>query len=132
VPARAVGATSFSARTASSMVSSAWPVKEAPIMLPVGIPLVWLSRWRTVIEEAAPGTRRASTSNQGRYVWTGASRLNDLLAVHDAERDAGNVHRLHLRGDIGVDHLKVDGLGVGPAAEIVALMRRRRRKQKDA
>src|SRR2546423_5946864 len=57
------------------MVSSACPVKEAPIMLPVGIPLVWLSRWRTVIDEAAPGTRCASTSNQGRYFCTGASRL---------------------------------------------------------
>ena len=42
---------------------------------------------------------------------TESLEMNDLLAVHDAERYARNVHRLHLRGDIGVDRLKV-GLAV--------------------
>src|SRR5207237_6552129 len=31
---------------------------------------------------------------------TESLEMNDLVAVHDAERDAGNVHRLHLRGDM--------------------------------
>ena len=32
------------------------------------------------------------------------------IALHDAQRDAWNVHRLHLRSDIGVNRLEVSGL----------------------
>ena len=50
---------------------------------------------------------------------TESLEMNDLVAVHDAERDAGNVHRLHLRGDIGVNRLKIGGLHLEPAQNVV-------------
>ena len=67
-----------------------------------------------------------------RVGYTESLEMHDLVALHDAQGDAGDVHRLHLRCDIGVNRLKIGGLQLEPSSGIVPRMRRRRRKQKDA